>query len=610
MKHTLTLLTALLLAPLAALHAAYAPKPKPNIIVILADDLGYADLGCQGSKDVVSPQIDSIAANGVRCTAGYVSAPQCCPSRAGLMTGRYQNRFGFETNGQNQKGGLPLSERTMADRLKAAGYVTGLVGKWHLGDSETRRPLQRGFDEAFWHPSGGVLFPDKKTGFISNLYRGAEPVQEKMYSTDAFGREAAAFIERHQREPFFLYLAFIPPHWPMEAKPEHLAQFAHIPDLHRRTMLGMMASLDENVGRVLTKLRETKLEENTLIFFLSDNGGPTGKPRPQPDADFEFGQNTSKNDPCRGVKGDLLEGGIRVPFLVQWRGRIPAGKTYDQPVISLDILPTALAAAGVTPQPDWKLDGADLLPFFTGEKETAPHDTLYWRFRFPSTKPAEHRWAIRQGDWKLVKNGTEPVSLYNLATDIGETQNLAAGQTDRVAAMRKAYDEWDAQNKEPFGSDAPASKAGGTASGLIRGVGHAKVKVFPAEIRMECTGNDPQLLLSDIPSATGPFTLELKIKSTSKGPGQIFWSTAAKPAFAAAQCVTFEPKHDGQQWHDYTIALPAVTPALTHLRLDPGNAPGLVRIARLVLKDADGKVVKAWLGNAAPARGQAEADRR
>jgi arylsulfatase A-like enzyme len=458
MKHLLFSLAALL-SPTAAVFAADA---KPNIIVILADDLGYADLGCQGSKEVVSPQIDSIAANGVRLTAGYVSAPQCCPSRAGLITGRYQNRFGFEANwpaSAHAWAGLPAGERTIADHLKAAGYVTGMIGKWHLGDRNAQRPCQRGFDETFWHPNGGVLFPDKKTGFISNLYRGSNPVQVAEYSTDAFGRQAVEFIERHQRTPFFLYLAFVPPHWPMQAKPEHLAQFAHIPDLHRRTMLGMMASLDENVGRVLAKLRETKLEENTLVFFLSDNGGPTGRARPQPDADFEYGQNTSKNDPCRGVKGDLLEGGIRVPFMVQWKGRIPAGKTYDQPVISLDILPTALAAAGVEPQAGWRLDGTNLLPFLTGGTPGTPHATLYWRFRFPPAQPAQHRWAVRQGDWKLVKNGREPVSLYNLASDIGETKNLADEQPGRVAAMKAAYDQWDAQNKEPLWTDAPAPPA-------------------------------------------------------------------------------------------------------------------------------------------------------
>ena len=462
-RHVLvTVAIALQFLPLAGLNAAEVPEKKPNILVVLADDLGYADLGCQGSKEVVTPQIDSIAANGMRCTAGYVTAPQCCPSRAGLISGRYQNRFGFEANwpaSASGWAGLPTSERTIADHLKAAGYVTGMVGKWHLGDSELRRPYNRGFMETLWHANGGVYFPNNKAGFINKLYRGSEPAKTAEYSTDAFGREAVQFIERHRREPWFLYLAFIPPHWPMEAKPERLAQFAHVRDLHRRTMLAMMASLDENVGRVLAKLRETNLEENTLVFFLSDNGGPTGKARSQPDADFEYGQNTSKNDPCRGVKGDLLEGGIRIPFMVQWKGRIPAGKAYDQPVISLDILPTALAAAGVEKQPEWKLDGVSLLPYLAGEKRGSPHDTLYWRFRFPPNQPALHRWAIRQGDWKLVKNGREPIALYNLVTDIGEARNLASENPERSAAMKEAWQRWDAMNQEPrwTGTDVPTT---------------------------------------------------------------------------------------------------------------------------------------------------------
>lgn len=460
MKSCLQYLFVLLLAPVVPLHAANDLPSKPNIIILLADDLGYADLGCQGSKEVISQNIDSIAANGVRCTAGYVTAPQCCPSRAGLMTGRYQNRFGFEANpppSVEAKVGLPVSERTLADRMKAAGYATGMIGKWHLGHVEPMKPSSRGFDETYWHPQGGVLFPNSKTGFISNLYRGKNPVSEPEYSTDAFGREAVAFIDRHQREPFFLYVAFVPPHWPMQAKPEHLAKFAHIPDLHRRTMLGMMASLDENIGQILAKVRETNLDDNTLVFFLSDNGGPTGRARPQPDADFEYGQNTSKNDPLRGVKGDLFEGGIRVPFLVQWKGHLPAGKTYDKPVISLDIASTALALAGVPPQPEWKLDGTNLLPFLTGKDAAAPHDTLFWRFRVPPANPGLYRWAMRQGDWKLVKNGKDSLSLYNLVDDIGETKDLSAEQPERVAAMTAAYKQWDAHNMGPrWGAEPPA----------------------------------------------------------------------------------------------------------------------------------------------------------
>lgn len=604
-----TAATVTLLAACAGLGIARAAE-RPNIVVILADDLGYADLGCQGSMEVKSPQIDSIAAHGVRFTSGYVTAPQCCPSRAGFMTGRYQNRFGFEANWPSMlsgKAGLPVSETTIADRLKAAGYVTGMIGKWHLGESEAMRPYNRGFMETFWNPNGGVLFPEKKTGFLRNMYRGAEPVQVAEYSTDAFGREAVEFVGRHQREPFFLYLAFVPPHWPMEAKPEHLARFAHVADLHRRTFLAMMASLDENVGRVLAKLREAGLEENTLVFFFSDNGGPTGASRATPDAPFAYGINTSLNTPCRGEKGHLLEGGIRVPFLAQWKGRIPAGKTYDPPVISLDILPTALAAAGVKTQADRKLDGANLLPFLTGERQGAPHDTLCWRFRFPPGQPALHRWAIRQGDWKLVKNHAEPLALYNLADDIGEQKNLADEQPGRVRAMEAAWKQWDAQNKEPLWTDSPkpSGKRADGAPSVVPGTHHATALVTPTEIQLRCTGGDPQAVFGSIPAAKGPLTLELKMKSTSAGQGEVFWATTPGPKFVAGQSVKFAPEHDDKQWRDYVIRLPATTQPITHLRFDPGAAPGLVRIARLVLKEADGKVVKVWIGGTASRPGKA-----
>jgi len=433
---------------------------RPNIICILVDDLGYADLSCQGSREVLTPHIDSLATNGIRCTAGYVSAPQCSPSRAGLLTGRYQNRFGFEYNfgGADRDCGLPTGERTIADDLKDAGYVTGIVGKWHLGDAERFRPYNRGFRESLWHAGGGVYFPDPRTGSIAGVRRGPEPVKVSEYSTDAFAREAVDFIGRHQHEPFFLYLAFVTPHWPMAAKPEHVKRFEHVKDLHRRTFLAMMASLDENVGRVLDKLRETKLEENTLVFFVSDNGGPTGAPRSTPDAPFQYGQNTSLNVPLRGVKGDLLEGGIRVPFLVQWKGRLPAGKVYDRPVISLDILPTTLAAAGAAVGGKRKLDGTNLLPYLDGRKSGSPHETLYWRFNFPPQQPDRYRWAIRQSDWKLVKNDREPVSLYDLMNDIGETRNLAGRHPDRAAAMEAAWRRWNAELAPPAWSGAAAQQ--------------------------------------------------------------------------------------------------------------------------------------------------------
>lgn len=569
-----------------------ADAGKPNVIVILADDLGYADLGCQGSVEVVSPRIDSIAKNGARLTSGYVTAPQCSPARAGFVSGRYQNRFGFECNippSCRSWGGLPAGVQTIGDRMRALGYVTGMIGKWHLGEREDAHPYNRGFDETFWHPNGGVLLPNKVTGLLQNVYRGQDRVEETEYSTDAFGREAAAFIDRHQDDPFFLFLSFVPPHWPMQAKPEHMEQLSHVEDMHRRTMLAMMASLDENVGRVLDMVRDRGLEEDTLIFFFSDNGGPTGAPRNDPDAPFQYGQNTSLNDPCRGVKGDLLEGGIRIPFLVQWKGQIQPGSVKHQAVTALDILPTALAAAGASldqiQQAD--TDGVNILPLLKGESSAPVHETLCWRFRFPLQRPTLHSWAVRQGDWKLVKNRTEPVSLYNLADDISETNDLAAEHPERVHALRAAWEEWDAQNRDPLWE--PVRQR------MTRSL-QAKVRYLADEIYVECEGDDPQILFSGVPMAPGPYTLHVRMKSESRGNGSVFWTTTKEPEFAAESCEVFTPTHDGNRWRDYTVALPKVNAPISHLRFDPGEAPGLVRIARFTLLDASGAVIKSWVG--------------
>ncbi|MCL4683354.1 sulfatase-like hydrolase/transferase [Myxococcota bacterium] len=424
-----------------------ATRP-PNIVVLVADDLGWADLGVQGSPDVETPHIDSIARNGVRFTAGYVTSPQCSPSRAGLMTGRYQNRFGFEYNfkGHWDKG-LDLDERTIGDSFLAAGYATGMIGKWHLGKVGALQPGQRGFTETLWHPNGGVYFPDATSGTLPGIFRGSEPAAVRLYSTDAFTDEAIDFIDRHRADPFLLYVAYATPHPPMDAKPEHLQRYAHIRDRHRRAFLAMMASLDENIGRLLGALRAAGLEEHTLVFFLSDNGGATGAPRIEPDAPIQPGRNASSNAPFRGTKVDLLEGGIRVPFLVQWKGQLPAGAVYAEPVISLDILPTALGAAGI-PAPDG-LDGVDLLPFLRGSRGGAPHDALYWRFDFPPAGAEPRRWAVRAGDWKLVRNSAEPLALYDLAEDPSERRNLAALHPERVAALRTRWESWNAELRPP-----------------------------------------------------------------------------------------------------------------------------------------------------------------
>lgn len=422
----------LLLIPVVSLVAAgfaSAADDRPNIVVILADDLGYADLGCQGCTDISTPHIDSIAAAGVRFTDGYATHPVCSPSRAGLMSGRYQHRFGFEHNSGPElyaapNFGLPRSIPTLAERLKEAGYATGMVGKWHIGLKEGLRPHERGFDDHFGFLGGAhTYFPDR--GQRVSLIRNGEPVEEREYLTDAFARESVAFIERNRGRPFFLYLSFNAVHSPLEATKAYEDRFPNIADPKRRTYAGMTAAMDDAVGRVLAELRKHKLEESTLVFFYSDNGGPTL-------------QTTSRNDPLRGYKGQVFEGGIRVPFLIQWKGKLPAGQVYRKPVMAFDITATALAAAGIASPEEKPLDGVDLLPFLLGRKSEAPHGSLFWR--------GGPQHAARVGDWKLVHDPRQSSDmLFHLAEDGGEEKDLAAERPDKLEELRAAYEAWAAQ---------------------------------------------------------------------------------------------------------------------------------------------------------------------
>ena len=438
MKHQ-TLGFALLSLSCLGAVAAEAPARKPNILLIVGDDMGYGDVGFHGCKDIPTPNLDALAAAGVRFTNGYVSGPYCSPTRAGLLTGRYQQRFGHEFNPGTGKDGLPLTETTLAARLKAAGYVTGIVGKWHLGNLPAMHPQQRGFDEFF-----GFLGGSHSYITTGGILRGTHPVKEMDYTTDAFGREAQAFIAKHKTGPWFLYLAFNAVHTPMQATDGRLAKFPNIADPRRRTYDAMMLAMDEAIGGVRKKLLESGQEENTLVCFISDNGGPTMKGTTT---------NGSSNAPLRGSKRTTLEGGIRVPFIVSWKGKLKPG-VFDQPVIQLDLTATALAAAGVTIKPEWQLDGVNLLPYLAGERGGSPHDALYWRFG--------RQMAVRTGDYKLVRydqnadtltGRDQPATaarLYNLADDIGESHDLAAGQPDKVKELQAKWDVWNATLVKPL----------------------------------------------------------------------------------------------------------------------------------------------------------------
>jgi arylsulfatase A-like enzyme len=412
---------------------APTPDERTNIILIIADDLGYADLGVQGSTDVLSPHIDSLAADGVRFTSGYVSSPVCSPTRAGLMTGRYQQQFGHELSPPSPPPagfGLPLEEITFAEKLRAAGYATGLVGKWHLGSEAQFHPISRGFDEFFGFLGGSHSYVDWSANPIDPILRDFEPVIESTYLTEAFTREGVSFVQRHQDEPFFLCLSYSAVHRPLETPPQrYMDRFPDITDPKRQIFLAMLAAMDDGVGAALDAVRAAGVEQRTLVIFHSDNGGLTSL-------------NTSLNTPLRGEKEQLWEGGIRVPFLVRWNGRLPAGLVYDWPVMQLDLFTTALAAAGVAPPDDRTIDGVNLIPYLDGTNPGEPHEALYWRSGSLS--------AARKGNWKIVKDGQNASQLFDLAGDIGETNDLAHSQPDVVSELEAELAAWQTELVPPL----------------------------------------------------------------------------------------------------------------------------------------------------------------
>jgi len=430
----------LLLGPLGGLHASEPEKAvqRPNILLILADDLGYADIGPHGCKDVPTPQIDRLAAQGVRFTDAYANGAFCTPTRAALMSGKYQQRVGCEDNSRP----LPPAVVTLPQRLKAAGYVTGMVGKWHLGQTAGLTPLDRGFDQFFGFLGGGHIYlpSDKVQGdYAAPIFRNREPVQETRYLTDAFGDEAAAFVKAQQGSdrPFFLYLAFNAVHAPLQATPKYLAHFDKIEPGPRRKYAAMLSAMDQAIGQVLKQLEESGALDNTLVIFTDDNGGPTTR----------SAVNGSRNFPLRGSKGETFEGGIRVPLLIAWHGRLAPDTVYRQPVITMDLTATLLAAAGADRE---DIEGVDLAPYVEGNQSGTPHEALYWRSRTTS-----NNYAARKADWMFVHStegadkpgpGQTPGrdTLFNLAEDIGEKNDLAATNPEKLAELRGLYEAWSA----------------------------------------------------------------------------------------------------------------------------------------------------------------------
>mgnify|MGYP002622795315 FL=1 len=420
---------------------AVRPAPsdrRPNIVLLLADDLGYADIGCYGSRDIPTPHIDRLAARGMRFSNAYVTAATCSPSRAALLTGRYQQRYGFEFNTGPQRvthragRGLDPTAVTIADVLRQAGYATGAVGKWHLGSREQFHPINRGFDEFFGFLAGAHAYLDPSTlsaaeqevsgpGSTGAVLRGFESVAQPEYLTDAFAREAVSFIERHQNRPFFLYVAFNAVHTPIQATDKYQDRFADVEDLKRQTYYAMTSALDEAVGAILAALRANDLAETTLVIFTNDNGGPTYT-------------EVQSNGPLRLGKMYLFEGGIRVPLICAGNGVPRTDEICDATVSTLDLFPTLCDLANITPPDDRSLDGVSLLPLLDDAGADVAHRPLCWR-------NGSNR-AIRKGPWKLIAAG-EHIWLFDLSADIGERHNVADAHPEIVQELTTILSEWE-----------------------------------------------------------------------------------------------------------------------------------------------------------------------
>lgn len=424
------------------LQAVYAQNEQPNIVLLYSDDAGYADFGFQGSTVMKTPNLDKLCDAGVRFTNGYMSGSSCGPSRAGLFTGRYQQRFGCEENGvdgfmskvtalDGEDMGVPLSEKMMGEYLQKLGYKTAYYGKWHLGGADRFHPTKRGYDE-FYGFRGGArsywAYPKDYNYKMNWLEKGFGNYEEPdKYLTDKLADEACNFIERNKDTPFLVVLAFNAVHTPMDATDEDMNLYPNLTGL-RRKVAAMTSGLDRACGKVLDKLEELGIDENTIVVFTNDNGGPSDK-------------NGSCNWPLAGTKSNQLEGGIRVPFIMKWPGHIQPQTEYNYPIISLDLIPTFVAAAGGNADTLKNLDGVNILPYINGEKTERPHETLFWR--------KEVRAVIRKGDWKLIRHIDRPAELFNLAEDISERNNLAPQYPQKVAEMFNELYEWELTLERP-----------------------------------------------------------------------------------------------------------------------------------------------------------------
>ncbi len=409
---------------------------KPNVIIVLTDDQGWADVGFNGATDIPTSNLDRIAKEGVIFSNGYVSHPYCSPSRAGLLTGRYQARFGHDCNlpylEENDASiGTPLSEKMISEALKEQGYRTAAIGKWHVGDHPELHPNAQGFDHWFGFAGGNMNFWGYPQTPLKTILRNGKPVpqNELSYLTDDFTDEAIRFINKNDDKPFFIYLAYNAPHAPDHATEKYLERTKHIEYGRRSVYAAMVNAVDEGVNRIDSTLVANNIKDNTIIVFLSDNGGR---------------KEHADNRPNRGHKGMLFEGGIKVPFFISWPNGLKENRRYENPVSSLDLFPTILDAAGGNSNEEPQLDGVNLLPYLKDKTTKKPHKSLFWR------SVGGFEYAVRVDDYKLYKSAYKGKTLlFNLNTDPFEKHNIADEHPNIINQLEKTYAQWDSKNIEP-----------------------------------------------------------------------------------------------------------------------------------------------------------------
>ena len=591
------------------LPKATAPGPaglrRPNVIVFFTDDHGFSDLRCQGiQNDLATPNIDKLAADGVRMTSGYVTAPQCVPSRAGLLSGKSQNRFGVESNGQPLDGFN--AENTIAERLQKAGYATGMTGKWHLGPAP--EITKHGFDDVYYKNAN-------RPGWSNFLLDGSDcepgPESSKLYHLDANSEAACAFVRRHRDEPLFFYCAYRAPHVPLDAPQKYLSRFPGKMPERRRQALAMISAMDDGVGKVVDTLRELNLTEKTMIWLIGDNGAPL-KIHKLDEPGGGPGWDGSLNEPLNGEKGMLSEGGIRVPFVVSWKGSIPGGRQYHHPVSSLDVAATSVALAGLPV--DDKLDGVNLVPFLKDDSLGAPHERLYWRWIAQS--------AVREGEWKYLRGG-EREYLFNLQADREEKVNLVKQHPDVAERLSKQLRAWSNELQPPGletksmsvtwekyydfyldGRPAPpqrksnpnpnrknSSQKGSVVAGWLSR--NAKLTTTKEGLRVESRGNKamakPFIVTSGIKLAS-PVLAVVTMRSPGGGEASFQWRESGQADFNDQQVASFGLA-ESNDWQQNRVQLVGKND-LIHVRFRV--PPGGCTVKSIQFLDSDGHELKKW----------------